>query len=713
MWIHKDFRRFIIPVFLGIFTGSAIGKTIQSSSKADSLLPIDPFAAYRLYTEYTPSEHRRIAESLLALGEIDKAIPHLKSAGDRFSLGRAYFLKDDREAAYEIFSRLGSPDAHLLAGICVEDTNPLLALDHFRRAKKGLSMIDDYISLKIVDKLVELGRVREALSTLRQAIENYPELEEREEVKQELSRIYLMMGYPMLARNQLVSLLSRDYPRHKYSIALLEKEMGWNPEEVFKEILREYPRTVWAAQSFDHLTQEGNLEIEDYLYAGIAYSTLKDYEKAAEFLNTYLAHSPGNEKANFELGVISYKLAKYEDAYEVLSHVRRELVEDAIFYRARCKERLGAMDEALSEYRKIPRTSPNFPRATYYAGRLHEEAAKFDKAIESYRALRRGFPNDPLADDACFRTGFLLNSLGRLTEATREFRDLARLYPQSPFLEASLYWMAKSTHDDEEKHRILSKLFEINPLGYYTKLASDSFNLDLPELKSHESNFPSDSPPGASMRKGLLFLRLGLLHEAEQELSQVGAEHNHLLSFIYHRYAITPNAIRCAYRAEEDLLKILYPRTHILTLERMSRDPFLMLALVREESRFDPRAISRSGAIGLAQIMPATGAMIAEQLGYEDFRPESLFDADTNLRFGSFYLEEMIKRFGNLEYALAAYNAGPHRVTEWLSRLHYDSLDQFVENIPFSETRKYVKRVIASYWSYSRIYGESLGSRVR
>jgi soluble lytic murein transglycosylase len=105
--------------------------------------------------------------------------------------------------------------------------------------------------------------------------------------------------------------------------------------------------------------------------------------------------------------------------------------------------------------------------------------------------------------------------------------------------------------------------------------------------------------------------------------------------------------------------------------------------------------------------MPETGAMIADELDYEPFQTDDLLNPEINLRFGSFYLDKMLAQFGQLEYALAAYNAGPHRVTKWLSGLDHAPLDEFVEMIPFSETRKYTKRVLASHWNYTRIYSSS------
>lgn len=134
-------------------------------------------------------------------------------------------------------------------------------------------------------------------------------------------------------------------------------------------------------------------------------------------------------------------------------------------------------------------------------------------------------------------------------------------------------------------------------------------------------------------------------------------------------------------------------------------DPFLVAGLIREESVYDPRALSPVGAIGLMQIMPDTGRRVARAAGLSDFSVDQLYTPEVNLTVGVRYLGDLLDRFaGNQAYAVAAYNAGPEAVTRWLEGSPPRAIDEFIEEIPFVETRAYVKRVLRSAWLYQALY---------
>lgn len=135
-------------------------------------------------------------------------------------------------------------------------------------------------------------------------------------------------------------------------------------------------------------------------------------------------------------------------------------------------------------------------------------------------------------------------------------------------------------------------------------------------------------------------------------------------------------------------------------------DPNLLQGLMREESALDPRARSPVGARGLTQVMPATGKEVASRLKLRNFKVDDLWDPDTNIRIGSWYLGRMLERFKHPGLAAAAYNAGPGNLGKWLSRGMPDEFDAFVEEIPFDETRGYVKRVLRSYAAYGYLSQE-------
>lgn len=135
-------------------------------------------------------------------------------------------------------------------------------------------------------------------------------------------------------------------------------------------------------------------------------------------------------------------------------------------------------------------------------------------------------------------------------------------------------------------------------------------------------------------------------------------------------------------------------------------DPLLVLSVIKGESNFDPDAISIRGAKGLMQIMDSTGEWIAEEIGIENFTPEMLFDEETNIRMGCWYLKNLEGEFGSLDLIIAAYNAGSGHVTQWLGDERYSENGDVLDYIPFAETKKYVDKVKTNYNVYKYFYRE-------
>lgn len=155
----------------------------------------------------------------------------------------------------------------------------------------------------------------------------------------------------------------------------------------------------------------------------------------------------------------------------------------------------------------------------------------------------------------------------------------------------------------------------------------------------------------------------------------------------------------------------LYPFNHREAIFRHAQandlDPFLVAAVIRVESKFNPDATSGRGARGLMQLMPDTGRWVAEKLNVKDFRPESLYDPDANIRFGTWYLAELRRQFsGDIILALAAYNGGEGNVQRWLNNQQWTGEHSTLEQIPFKETREFVARVLTDFERYQRLYGQ-------
>jgi soluble lytic murein transglycosylase len=165
----------------------------------------------------------------------------------------------------------------------------------------------------------------------------------------------------------------------------------------------------------------------------------------------------------------------------------------------------------------------------------------------------------------------------------------------------------------------------------------------------------------------------------------------------------------------EHLLQYLYPLRYqsIIVNEAQAHDidPLLIAAVIRVESRFNPNAVSPKGAVGLMQVMPSTGAWVAEQLKMPNWLEERLSEPEINIKIGTWYLAYLINMFdGSVNAALAAYNGGQTHVKRWLESGTWDGTDRQSHRIPFPETRLYLGRVLRAYVWYQRAY-PALNSR--
>ena len=157
----------------------------------------------------------------------------------------------------------------------------------------------------------------------------------------------------------------------------------------------------------------------------------------------------------------------------------------------------------------------------------------------------------------------------------------------------------------------------------------------------------------------------------------------------------------------ERLFPLPYSRQLRARAKPHQLDPYLVAGLIRQESEFNAGAKSRAGALGLMQILPSTGRGLARRLGIKSFATRQLYNPDLSLRLGTLHFRSVLKRFdGQLEYSLAAYNAGEHRVEKWMTWGDFSEPEVFVETIPFTETRGYVQAVLRNADVYRRLYGE-------
>lgn len=310
--------------------------------------------------------------------------------------------------------------------------------------------------------------------------------------------------------------------------------------------------------------------------------------------------------------------------------------------------------------------------------------------------------------------------------------------------ERGRYWwgrtVAQLADEDAREQGVarLAKLAQERPLTYYGLLSASWLeehgraDLAVPlESSTHTGGLRMGSLADTRVFElaGRL-LSLGLKSEAREvllsvdrpRLREAGPEASLIVAELL---AQTGDARMSHYLARRDLLglmrdltqplarrvaEVAYPLAFRAPIVEWSVahgfDPDLMQGLMREESALDPRARSPVGARGLTQVMPATGKQVAASLRLRNFKVDDLWEPDTNIRIGSWYLGRMLERFNHPGLAAAAYNAGPGNLGKWLARGMPDEFDAFVEEIPFDETRGYVKRVLRSYAAYGYLSPE-------
>jgi soluble lytic murein transglycosylase len=428
-----------------------------------------------------------------------------------------------------------------------------------------------------------------------------------------------------------------------------------------------------------------------------------------------------------------FRERKYESATKAYAVLLPDL--EARFWRARSLARNGQVDLSIAEFAEVARGSDEkyASWALFLMGTLYEDRNEMPEAIGSFRraAQYAQFPDRVRAalwreGWAQYRTG--VNAQARSTfQALLEKTDdpLERLRPR--------YWAARAVSGEGNTKLARKELDELArdfPLTYYGWRAQERLDLDGAGLLVSERQLAEGTRRVAdeTIERAALLIEAGLDDLARDELRVAARQARGfvdrtrigiLLTRVgdYHRAnelvvtAYGDSLARGLQPGREALWWLSWPPAYRDTIsavlpEDPSIEPELVWAIMREESHYRVDARSAVGALGLLQLMPSTAAQLARQQGIEDFKSTDLFDARTNIRLGATYLHQLGARFdGRMSAAIGSYNAGPRRVSNWLrgdARKLED--DVWVENIPYDQTRSYVKRVLRSLHVYKSFY---------
>ncbi|HKU20504.1 MAG TPA: transglycosylase SLT domain-containing protein [Terriglobales bacterium] len=482
----------------------------------------------------------------------------------------------------------------------------------------------------------------------------------------------------------------------------------------------------------------------------------RHYDDAVREYQALLPATPADQRPaiQLDLGIALHHEGKDNDAKNLLQSIpgaSTEVNAERVFELmeiARADSDEDQIEKLAAELRQEAPASVWFDRGLLLAGNACLLKRDYDKAIDFYRELDQRFPESPRAHYAHWKAAWLNLRQNRTEEAKKEIEEQIARYPGSPEVPAALYWrarMAEQDHDLGKARAYYQKLTDRFSSYYYAGLARERMNMKeigaagdpapdpllekIPPATLPRSLGEDEEPPDdVRIEKALLLQNGGFITFAVRELQAAAApqgpatwatdkivslyqdagQYNLAIEMVKH---IAPDYFSYDLSAmPSSYWQALFPRPYWTELKKNALqnrlDPFLVASLIRQESEFNPGAVSHANAWGLMQLLPQVGRTLARQQRVRRFSTSLLLVPNMNLRLGTRYFRELLDKYnGNVEYALAAYNAGSDRVQDWVSNGNFKDSPEFVESIPFTETREYVQAIVRNAAVYRRLYG--------
>lgn len=430
------------------------------------------------------------------------------------------------------------------------------------------------------------------------------------------------------------------------------------------------------------------------------------------------------------LGRAQLTLKQYREATVTLTAVPKgSAVEaEAAYFLAKIQAK---RKPAPAVYEDVARRFPGTPwaeDALLNLAQHFQKDALEDQALPYYRRLLAAFPDGRYADGATWRVAWWEFRAGRYETAANLLEQAAHARPQGSAVPGFLYWAGRSrlalAQNDAAK-ALYAETVRRFKHTYHGLRAAEALALVSAGASSTRPAGDAAAPAALdpSLERVRQLLLIERIAEAGEELERLPAspQVQATRAWIDTRQGRLRPAITAMKRAfpqwksqagddlPEAVWKVIYPLEYADLLQKRAQkeglDPALVAAIIWQESTFDAGALSGAGARGLMQVIPPTGRKLARSLGVT-YRQRDLQNPEVSLSFGTRYLREMLDEFGGrLERALAAYNAGPHRVVAWTASKPEMSAEEFIESIPFTETRGYVMSILNHIEHYRRIYG--------
>jgi soluble lytic murein transglycosylase len=421
------------------------------------------------------------------------------------------------------------------------------------------------------------------------------------------------------------------------------------------------------------------------------------------------------------------RTGRTRDALAQLSAIEGPLAAQAGYQRARILLTSGTADATRAALRDVVNRFPNDTAAAsaalYLLADLVTDEGNDDEARSLFRQLAQKYPTGARVADARFQAALIAFVHGDAAAAAAEFDSVATRMPKSDEALASRYWAGRAWLAAGNRPIAEQRWREVitqQPVSYYAVAAARRLEQSPWAPSGEADSFPRVPAVDSAMARIAMLERLGMDAEAKFEydaLEESAASSPDRLAATAHAFLEHNQSSRATHLAQRlvDLghrdaraYRLLFP---VLDRDELTRDakshglePTLVAGVIRQESSFNPHAVSVAGARGLMQVLPNVGAEVSHALGFPLWNSAVLFDADANLQLGTAHLATYVKQYGALPRVLAAYNAGGSRASRWSAKPGVDDPEIFAERIPFAETRDYVRLVQRNEAIYKALY---------
>ena len=628
------------------------------------------------------------------------------------------------------------------------------AVGHYARVATRSYPLADYAVYRLAKLYEDMNNNTRAIKWYAQLVEDYPTSFYLLKAKWALSQLHLEQKKYAAAKPHLVDLV--DHPHYaravNFGLARCNEEFGDISAafEAYRELITEKHSDGVAEEALGRLKQlvrtnkTLKLTPTDRLNCGLVFFSHKQWRAAVAELELIPKTVDLNLRAHaLYLSGQSYQGRKWYNTaikrFEVVIALgdKNKYITRATYQIAQCYRRKGHIRTAITRLENFVKTyawSELVDNALYDIAQLREKQGKPELALDAYSRLIKVAPKSPYADVAAWRTGWRRFDERRYEESYNAFKVLKENFPGNRYAMGAHFWMAKIRERQNKPalaHKLYKEVAEAD-YWYYTARAKAILDISIPALDPkavQDAKLPAREvcPPQVSV-----LMELRLYDDAIAQLNEhinttPLSERKCFYDLItcYEGLAMYDKARKAteqslknpafenATRVDlETLQRKLYPRYYADMVEKYAKlynvDTFLVAAMILEESRYNAAAVSWAGAIGLMQIMPATGRELAQQLKIRRFRTSMLKQPDVNIQMGTKYIGDLNSWFDDDPMlVIGAYNGGPGRMRRWVKSKNIKDIDEFVEKITIRETRLHIKKVIDSHDRYVALYGKT------